>query len=142
MDYELDRYGVWTPGLNSVAEAAATSEGLSDPGGYGLHFENDTFEMRPYYWGGCTCGFETLEWEWDKNNPGDEDGRAYVKWRETHGHSTDCLEILPNFRHKPSGLAISWYKYIGRGMETNQKVSDTEALRIILECLRSIEEEK
>jgi len=31
---------------------------------YGVEFENDTFSVFPYYWGGCTCGFEEMRSEW------------------------------------------------------------------------------
>lgn len=29
----------------------------------------------------------------------------------------ECSKDAPNFWHKPSGLKIWWYKYIGRGMD-------------------------
>lgn len=47
----------------------------------------------------------------------------------------------PNFWHFDSGLKVWWYKYIGRGMETNMEVSDRDIRRIIEECLNSIKEE-
>jgi hypothetical protein len=31
-------------------------------------FENDTFAVRSYYWGDCTCGFDAAEWEWCEKN--------------------------------------------------------------------------
>lgn len=37
-------------------------------GGYGMEFENDVFALRPYYWGGCTCGYEQKEAEWEQSN--------------------------------------------------------------------------
>lgn len=46
----------------------------------------------------------------------------------------------PNFWHKPSGLKVWWYKYIGRGVETNRKgdIPEAEILRIQQECLESL----
>lgn len=32
--------------------------------GYGQDFKNDVFEMHPYWWGDCTCGFGEEEFEW------------------------------------------------------------------------------
>jgi len=32
-----------------------------------------------------------------------------------------CFGSAPNFLHKPSGFKVKWYKYIGRGMETEGK---------------------
>lgn len=31
-------------------------------------FENETFAVRPYYWGDCTCGYEEKEWAWCEAN--------------------------------------------------------------------------
>jgi len=45
---------------------------------------------------------------------------------------------LPNFWYKPSDLRITWYKYIGRSMEYNKKVSDEEWDKIFKHCLDSI----
>ncbi|KKM01780.1 hypothetical protein LCGC14_1790990 [marine sediment metagenome] len=50
------------------------------------------------------------------------------------GHSA------PNFWHKPSGLKIWWYKYIGRGMEQIPKVTLPQWGKIYFECLTSIQE--
>lgn len=41
---------------------------------YGYHptaywaFENEVFRIQPYYWGGCTCGFEERDCEWSRTN--------------------------------------------------------------------------
>lgn len=39
-------------------------------------FENDTFAVRPYYWGDCTCGYENSE----------------IKWCDSHDHSPECYQ--------------------------------------------------
>lgn len=44
--------------------------------GYGHEFENNVFEMHPYYWGTCECGFERDEIDWD----------------ESHSHAEDCYQ--------------------------------------------------
>lgn len=49
----------------------------------------------------CTCGRDN----------------AYQRWMDENPHPRTCPEMRPNFRHKPSGLEIRWYKWIGRSME-------------------------
>lgn len=41
-----------------------------------VEYENDTFEIRPYYWGYCTCGYENATWEWE----------------EGHNHADNCYQ--------------------------------------------------
>lgn len=43
----------------------------------------------------------------------------------------------PNFWHKPSGLKVRWYKWIGRDMEIDGSVPDIQAM--LNECLNSVE---
>jgi len=55
----------------------------------------------------------------------------------------DCLWCSgdnPNFLHKASGLKVSWYKYIGRGMEIENVPTDLSS--ILKECLEDIEKHK
>jgi hypothetical protein len=53
----------------------------------------------------CTCGREEL-WQ---------------AWIRTNTHGERCPIEMPNFWHKPSGLKVCWYKYIGRDMEIAAK---------------------
>jgi hypothetical protein len=73
----------------------------------------------------CTCTKET----------------EYKIWRKDNNHSDLCKLFLPNFKHYASGLEISWYKYIGRGMESNIEMGYLEWLNILRECLLSIDSE-
>lgn len=46
---------------------------LGGTDGYGVEFVTDVFEMHPYYWGDCTCGYEQRECAWsdaNKHRPG------------------------------------------------------------------------
>lgn len=52
-----------------------------------------------------------------------------------------CGFDAPNFLHIPSGLQIHWYKWIGRGMEYNQKISDDQWREIFHHCVQSVEED-
>ena len=49
-----------------------------------------------------------------------------------------CNGEEPNFRHKKSGLEICWYKWIGRSMEYNKKISSEKWKEIYQECIKSI----
>jgi hypothetical protein len=208
--------------------------------GYGAHWDNAVFTMRPYYWGDCTCGHDEREAAWDAANkhrddcyqselrgimaeydrdsgyaeinraafggdesvmggmdtqeespmPGvmvmtmtprrdkvmDEWRRAHDKrrkfedevyaklcakhrlsrygcavhctcdyqpnwqaWVKVNGHRDDCELVLPNFRHKASGMAVRWYKYIGRDMGATGAPEDINALvAIFRECIASL----
>jgi len=44
----------------------------------------------------------------------------------------------PNFWYKPTGFKVWWYKYIGRGVETNGVAADL--LEILRSCLASLED--
>lgn len=86
------------------------SGGLGGEFGYGVDYENDTFVMRRYYWGDCTCG--------------DDDN-----------HTPECAVMLPNFVHKPSGFTVRWYKWIGRDNEVEGNCDLATALN---ECAASL----
>lgn len=158
--------------------------------GYGQEFTNDVFEMRPFWWGDCTCGFDEKEAEWEESHPHSADcyqtrlqescfegefdykeghgwnqcrcerglckefGLSYPDgslihctctkepehkiWRKDNTHTDLCKLFLPNFKHYASGLEISWYKYIGRGMEANLDMPYLDWLYVVSECLVSI----
>ncbi|MGK3981214.1 hypothetical protein WMF38_56985 [Sorangium sp. So ce118] len=168
--------------------------------GYGQHFENEVFEMHPYYWGDCTCGHDERQWKWEEsNNHSDscyqaelsrERGAAglsvfwpdYVRGRlsvtqtaraekkiyaalcakynlpelgcavhctcghqqqweafdATSRHDDACPEVVPNFRHKRSGLDVRWYKWIGRSMELSRDVAPAEWASLMAECVASL----
>ena len=78
---------------------------------YGLEFSNDVFEMRPYWWGEC-C--------YDEPCP------------------ADCPAVLPNFKHKPSGLELRWYKYALRDSYMSREVDPKEWRQICEDCIASI----
>ena len=50
-----------------------------------------------------------------------------------------CSGDAPNFHYKPTGLKVSWYKYIGRSMEASREVSNQELAKILWDCLQSKE---
>jgi len=88
--------------------------GLGGENGYGVDYENDTFVMRRQWWGDCTCG-------------ANDDGRE---------HEEDCMLVLPNFIHKPTGFTVEWYKWIGRGMEID--ANGANFIDVLNDCLASL----
>ncbi len=54
--------------------------------GYGAHWDNHAFTMRPYYWGDCDCGFEQLESAWCESAK-----------HEKHCYQTDYKAIKTNW---------------------------------------------
>jgi hypothetical protein len=173
--------------------------------GYGAYWSNDVFEMRPYYWGECTCDFEaqygiphqdfinTLEHERgcyqvalraaqldagvhysleSRRDLGYQEIQKREKviyrrltrkyglskygcavhctcswdsrldeWEAAHPapqHAESCEVDKPNFLHRPSGLRIEWYKWIGRSMEMNFEPTPDQWASIEKECLESL----
>lgn len=89
---------------------------------YAGDFTNDVFEIHPYYWGDCTCGYDN----WGSEANGQTE------------HAPNCPSIQPNFYHKSSGLVIYWYKYIGRGMSVNKYTCPQCFGNIFAQCMNSI----
>lgn len=160
--------------------------------GYGQEFQNDVFEMHPFWWGDCDCGFDQKDDEWCEANPHTDDcyqtrlGKScfvegseylyldghgwdvcdcaktlckemglsypensifhctcninddYAEWLKDNDHESSCSLVIPNFKHYESGLEIKWYKYIGRSMEANMELPHLEWLKIVEECLCTI----
>jgi len=83
--------------------------------GYGTDFENDVFFMAH-----CCQGFCKE----------DEEGNPTCQ-----SCKREC-----NFEHKPSGLKICWYKWIGRSMEYKPNKPNQEDWNIIFkECIESLD---
>lgn len=155
--------------------------------GYGQDFVNGTFEMFPYWWGDCECGFEELEDQWNEENrhapdcyqvelerrgglefDSDYEERRniaptlakewglpyrgcmvhctcdfhdrYAEWHTENYHDSRCGVVRPNFWHKPSGLRVHWYKYIGRSMTINRSIEQSEWQKIYNECRVSLKD--
>ncbi|KQO98896.1 hypothetical protein [Leifsonia sp. Leaf264] len=72
----------------------------------------------------CTCGRDDL----------------YAAWASENTHSPTCGVVRPNFLHKPTGVRVDWYKYIGRGMEITAPEAFTtkDWLTLYLDCAESL----
>jgi len=69
----------------------------------------------------CTCGNQ----------------KAYEAWRKANDHTAQCPILRHNFVHKPSGVIVDWYKYLGRGMEITAP-ADFDWRACIRECIASL----
>jgi hypothetical protein len=96
--------------IRAIAESHAEDGDWAD--NYGTNIETDKFMMHRYCW----CEREECPWCWDE---------------EEHG------ERHPNFHYKPTNFRVSWYKYIGRGMEMNRQISIEECSRILSDCIKT-----
>lgn len=88
-----------------------------DAEGYERAHENDTFAIRPYHWGDCTC-------------PDDD--------RDIDDADPACEAHLPNLHHKPSGYVLRWYKYPLRDSYANRAITVDEFRAMIDECVASV----
>lgn len=76
--------------------------------GYGAHYKNDVFEMRPFYWGDCTCDYEPTVAKWEEENKHDDDCYQTIfhkmhykddpsyEYKDGHGWNDKCgcVEIV------------------------------------------------
>lgn len=61
----------------------------------------------------------------------------YAAWRDANSHDdTICAMERPNFRHKPTGTTVNFYKYLGRGMRVSLHGQPWE--QVIEDCLNSL----
>jgi hypothetical protein len=106
--------------------------------GYGAHYKNDVFEMRPFHWGDCICEYDILRDQWESSNSHD-DGCYQTIFRKMHwenfpesfnykeGHGwddqCDCVEqvckmfgINPNlpgsYVHCTCDYDMKWHHFI------------------------------
>ena len=71
----MDCAGYVESGIYALSETIGNYD-ESHMHGYGHEFENTVFEMHPYYWGDCECGYEESEEE----------------WCDLHFHADDCYQ--------------------------------------------------
>lgn len=60
-----------------------------------------------------------------------------ANWVAREEHDSTCRVLQNCFRHKPSGLTVQWYKYIGRDNEVSGG-GDVTLAAVFNDCLRSI----
>ena len=60
--------------------------------------------------------------------------RAYC-WCDGEEHADECP---PNFEYPSAGIAIEWYKHLGRGTGANREISSREWAKIQMQCLQEV----
>lgn len=83
--------------------------------GYGARWDDKVFSMHPFCW----C---------------DKEGCLWCDYNEETGEGG-----APNFHHKRTGFEVTWYKYIGRSMETE---GECDWPTVLAECLASVIEDE
>lgn len=120
LGYDQDTWLPRTPGL-AYDETRVREDALYREltGKYGLSMHGCAVH--------CTCSWKA-RWQvqFDAAKLGPE------------GHAESCPTVRPNFLHKPTGLQIDWYKWIGRDMEYRPKPSAREWRRVFAECVASV----
>lgn len=72
------------------------------------------------------------------DSPFDNTGYRYDgKKFSAHAYSWD-EEVEQDFNFKWRDVKVRWYKYLGRGMEVNRRISTQEAQEMALECFEEI----
>lgn len=95
--------------------------------GYGNDFENEIFMMHPFCW----CEREDCGWCGSI-------GAMPQLARDVLGVKFAESDRLPNFWYKPLDFKVWWYKYIGRGMEMSETLTQIELHKIFLHCHESL----
>lgn len=117
------------------------------PRKYGTEFENDVFEMHPFWWGRCRCKYwlilEQRDKHFKRSRRTQKRDENYERFLETHEHAANCPEHpdndrskLPNFRC--GDFEVRWYKYIGRDISCNRSITRQELEDMFKKCFESL----
>lgn len=91
---------------------------------YGTHFESDKVVMRPYCW----CEKETCPYCFDL-----EGGIVTEELKSKYGMEDN--RTAPNFWYKPLDFKVWWYKYMGRSVKVNKRLSEEEFKKMFDDCI-------
>ncbi len=80
-----------TRAISEIDEDKVSHGILGGTYGYGAHWDNDVFTMRPFYWGDCDCGSDEREAAWDAD--------------PRNRHAADCYQRELQKRKKAAGLS-------------------------------------
>ena len=111
-DTELDRF------LRIFAEAHKEYKGQWAEK-YGVDYEDDVFMMHPFCW----CEKDDCLWCGGEIEP---ELFREMDLSDHHGPA-------PNFWYKPLDFKVWWYKYIGRGMDTNISLTKGEFNQMLID---------
>lgn len=148
----------YAEGIYWIMRAIDHREGGGHDASAGIDYHNDVFESF-HYWAHEECSCAQEMWEWDVSDRVDERMKAYPdveewgpEWNRLYqmelknvtqgsegpGHSSDCSLRDYGFKHFASGLEVSWYKRVGRSMESNKTLTALDWYKIVVECIESV----
>ena len=103
--------------LRKIGKKFESDGGWGDK--YGSEVDGEIFMMHPFCWreqDNCAwCGGEIVP--------------------ELMKGFSDDNRGAPNFWYKPLDFKVWWYKYIGRGVETNKELKESELDEILNKCM-------
>lgn len=128
--------------------------GLGGTYGYAVEYDNAVFSLHPFCWcdmddcpwcKSCSCPPDAYTYFIDDQVSTEDDYFAGIGDRSHKRRIEPVLEKrcgfcngtdprAPNFLHKDTGTTVSFYKYIGRGMEVDLR---GDWLTILDDCIRS-----
>ena len=123
VDYAVDGSGleqILIPiGQALVGQADECGRVIDDDMGYNQarSFSNDTFAFREYCW--CEGDYHGL-------------------LEDPNFLDDPTPACPPNFEHFPSGLKVSWYKHMRRGVLANQALTFDQMEAVLRDCLESL----
>lgn len=126
-DVELDALLTLLGGEVAGMPDAQTGEPIGEWGvgsNSAASFVNETFALRDFCW--CE-GSAHPETNWDDDE--------HARMPPSGGTSDTCPM---NFEHFASGIKGIWYKHLGRDNEFSREAEPGEALKILRECLASL----
>ncbi len=91
--------------LMMVSPASCSGGGWE---GYGENFKNEVFEMHPYSWDDCACGFEEKDHKWSEEHP-----HSSICFHQRYKDEEKRLERVGTAFDKLDGLMIKWAKANG-----------------------------
>lgn len=109
-NYPIERGVGWEEELVRLFDAYAPDRDNSWRE-YGVEFENDVFAVFPYYWDGCTCGYEEQEDQWDNENRHDPGcyqvavAEAMTEWLAQNPEPA-ATPMNVSFEKAPKGMVV------------------------------------
>jgi len=76
--------------------------------------------------------------EWASKYGTDEDNCVFMMHKYCWCDCEDCNWCsgdAPNFHYKPLDFRVTWYKYIGRGMQYNKEISVEDCAKMLQDCI-------
>lgn len=99
---------------------------LGGEDGYGCEFVTDAFEMHPFYWGDCTCGFD------EKRHAAD------TTWCAANPHAPDCYDTELHARTAAYDEESGYNRIDEAARSAPMNVETTEDEMFGMRCIRTL----